>query len=283
MSRPEVIADRADLRRAVAKLRQPGRSMGLVPTMGALHDGHLSLVDACRRACDVTVVTIFINPLQFGPAEDLDRYPRTLDADVEALAHRGVDLVFAPSENEIYRPGHDTYVEVGQCGRPLEGAHRPGHFRGVATVVLKLFQLIPADMAFFGRKDYQQLVVIRRMVEDFDLPIQIQECPIVRAADGLAVSSRNVYLSDQQRQRARSLVQGLDLAEKLVESGQRDARQIEQAVGAHVRRVGGVEPQYVALVREGTVEPVARVDGPSALAVAAVFGTTRLIDNRRLG
>ncbi len=283
MSRPEVIADRADLRRAVVKLRQPGRSMGLVPTMGALHDGHLSLVDACRRACDVTVVTIFVNPLQFGPAEDLEQYPRTLDADVEALAHRGVDLVFAPSENEIYRPGHDTYVEVGQCGRPLEGVHRPGHFRGVATVVLKLFQLIPADMAFFGRKDYQQLVVIRRMVEDFDLPIQIQECPIVRAADGLAVSSRNVYLSDQQRQRARSLGQGLDLAEKLVESGQRDARQIEQAVGAHVRRVGGVEPQYVALLGEGTVEPVARVDGPSALAVAAVFGTTRLIDNRRLG
>jgi pantoate--beta-alanine ligase len=282
-ARPRLISDRQTLRRHLATLRHLGKTIGLVPTMGALHEGHLSLVDAARAECDYTVVTIFVNPTQFGPSEDLTAYPRNLEEDLELLGRRGVDLVFAPSEGEIYRPGHETFVEVGATGGPLEGEFRPGHFRGVATIVLKLLNLIPATVAFFGIKDYQQSLVVRRLVEDFDLPVEIRTCPIVRERDGLAMSSRNVHLNAEERRRGLALPQGLGLAAALVAEGERDAAVIRQRVAAHIRAVAGVAPQYVALVRAGTVTPVAQIDGPSVVAVAVVIGTTRLLDNRVVG
>jgi pantoate--beta-alanine ligase len=282
-ARPRLISDRQTLRRYLASLRQVGKTIGLVPTMGALHEGHLSLVDAARAECDSTVVTIFVNPTQFGPSEDLAAYPRNLEEDLELLGQRGVDLVFAPSEGEIYRPGHETFVEVGATGEPLEGEFRPGHFRGVATIVLKLLNLVPATVAFFGSKDYQQALVVRRLVEDFDLPVEIRTCPIVRERDGLAMSSRNVHLNAEERRRALAMPQSLGLAAALVAEGERDAAVIRQRVAAHIRAVAGVAPQYVALVRAGTVTPVAQIDGPSVVAVAVVIGTTRLIDNRVVG
>jgi pantoate--beta-alanine ligase len=283
LPRPQLILDRQTLRRSLAAVRRSGKTIGLVPTMGALHEGHLSLVDAARVECDVTIVTIFVNPTQFGPSEDLTAYPRNLEKDVELLGRRGVDLVFAPPEGEIYRPGHETFVEVGATGTPLEGEFRPGHFRGVATIVLKLFNLIPATVAFFGRKDYQQSLVVRRLVEDFDLPIEIRTCPIVREQDGLAMSSRNAYLSPGERRRALALSQSLELAATLFAAGERDAAVIRQRVEAHLRAVAGVAPQYVALVRDGTVTPVAQIDDATVVTVAAVIGTTRLIDNRVVG
>lgn len=271
------------LRAAVAALRRQGKSIGLVPTMGALHAGHLSLMQASRDRCDVTVATIYVNPTQFGPNEDLQRYPRSLDADLRALERCGVDLCFAPDDEEIYRPGHAMFVDVGPLAEVYEGQFRPGHFRGVATIVLKLLHLIPADVAFFGRKDYQQWLVIRQMVRDFDMDVEILARPIVREADGLALSSRNAYLSQEQRRRALSLSESLELAARMVADGQRQAADVRQAVVDHVRQVGRVEPQYVAIVRDGTMTPVERIDGPTVIALAALFDQTRLIDNRLVG
>src|SRR4051812_44716799 len=187
-----IAASVRELRECLAAARHTGKRIGLVPTMGALHEGHLSLVDAARRECDFVVVTIFVNPTQFAPGEDFSRYPRNLEADLGKLHDRGAHLAFTPATSEIYPHGFSTSVDVGRIAEPLEGKFRPGHFRGVATVVLKLFNLAPADVAYFGRKDYQQTLVVRRMAADLDLPIEIQVCPIVREPDGLAMSSRNV-------------------------------------------------------------------------------------------
>ena len=217
---PRVVSSRVELRAALIAARREGKSIGLVPTMGALHAGHVSLVEASAARCDFTVVTIFVNPTQFAPNEDFRKYPRTLESDLAALAGHGVDLVFTPPTDEIYRPGHATYVEPSGPALPLEGRCRPGHFRGVATIVLKLFNLVQPDVACFGRKDYQQSLVVRRMVDDFDLPIEICVCPIVREADGLALSSRNVYLDAEARRRALVLSRSLRLADELVEAGQ---------------------------------------------------------------
>src|SRR5262245_11859153 len=199
---PRVITDAAQLHEAVLAVRQAGRTVGLVPTMGALHEGHLSLVDRARSECDVTVVTVFVNPTQFGPGEDFHRYPRDLFADVAMLGRRGCNLVFAPGPDAMYPPGYSTTVDVGPLGQVLEGEHRPTHFRGVATIVMKLFQLAPAHRAYFGRKDYQQTLVVERMVADLNVPIDIRVCPIIREPDGLAMSSRNAYLSEDERDRA---------------------------------------------------------------------------------
>src|SRR5262245_41735614 len=204
-----VIFQPAEILQTILGLRRQGRSVGLVPTMGALHAGHLSLVEIARRRADVVVATIFINPTQFGPSEDFRKYPRTLETDLQALSSVGCDLVFVPSPDEIYPHGFSTYIEPPAVAAPLEGVCRPGHFRGVATVVLKLFNLIPAHFACFGQKDYQQLLVIRRMVEDLALPIEIVACPTVHEQDGLAMSSRNRYLSPAQRQQALGLSQAL--------------------------------------------------------------------------
>jgi pantoate--beta-alanine ligase len=278
---PLVVTTRDEVRHHIATARKTGRKIGLVPTMGALHAGHLSLVKAARRECDFTVATIFVNPTQFGPHEDFQKYPRNLDADLKLLASLNVDLVFAPTVAEMYPPGSTTFVEVGAVAAPLESAARPGHFRGVATIVLKLFNLIPADVAFFGQKDYQQSLVIRQMVADLDVPITIRVCPIVREPDGLAMSSRNVYLSADERRRALSLSMSLRLAAELVAGGERDAGAIIRQM-REVLDTAGVQIDYVALAHPDTLEVVANIQGPTVALVAARVGNTRLIDNQLL-
>jgi pantoate--beta-alanine ligase len=279
---PPVVATRDELRRALAAMRRAGRSIGFVPTMGALHSGHLSLVDACRRECAATVASIFVNPTQFGPGEDFERYPRPLEADLAQLAAHGVDLVFAPPTAELYPPGHAAFVDVGPVAEPLEGRHRPGHFRGVATVVLKLFNIVAPDRAYFGRKDYQQSLVICRLVRDFDLPIEIRVCPTIREPDGLALSSRNVYLSPAEREQALVLSRSLRLARDLYRDGQRDAPTILGEMQALLAAVPQVRPDYVALVDAETLADLARIDRPAVALIAARVGRTRLIDNMPL-
>jgi pantoate--beta-alanine ligase len=251
--------------------------------MGALHDGHLSLVDAARAECDLSVVTIFVNPTQFAPNEDFRKYPRELTRDLSLLAGRGCDIVFAPANETIYRPNHSTYVDVGPIGTLLEGEVRPTHFRGVATVVLKLFNLAPADRAYFGRKDYQQTLVIRQMVADLDVPIDVRVCPIVREADGLAMSSRNRYLSADERRRALALSRSLRMAEELIAAGERNTTVLRQKMTHEIENAGGVDLQYIAIVTDGALTPVERIDGPTTIALAAMVGKTRLIDNTLIG
>jgi pantoate--beta-alanine ligase len=274
----ELISTAQELRQRLAQARATGRSVGLVPTMGALHAGHASLVDASRRECGLTVATIFVNPTQFGPHEDFSRYPRTLDADMALLGQHGADLVYLPATEEIYPPGDETLVDVGSVARPLEGICRPGHFQGVATVVLKLFLRVQPDVAFFGRKDYQQSLVVQRLVKDLALPIQIRVCPTIREPDGLALSSRNRYLSADDRQRALALSRALRLAAELVREKKTDARAIEgrmrdELTAAHL------EIDYVVLADPETLAPRERIDRPAVGLIAARVGTTRLIDN----
>jgi pantoate--beta-alanine ligase len=246
--------------------------------MGALHAGHLSLAEKAKQECDFTVVTIFVNPTQFGPAEDFDRYPRDLQKDLALLASLGVDVVFAPPRDEMYRIGNSTFVNVERLADLWEGAIRPGHFRGVATVVLKVFNAAEPDVAYFGQKDYQQSVIIRRMTTDLDLPLEIRVCPIVRDSDGLALSSRNVYLSQDDRKRALSLSQSLRVAEELVRSGTRNAKEIEASMRG-VLTAAGVQIDYAALVDPDTLASVERVKPGTVALVAAGVGATRLIDN----
>ncbi|MEX2172444.1 MAG: pantoate--beta-alanine ligase [Pirellulales bacterium] len=271
-----------ELRAVVRAAQHAGHTVGLVPTMGALHEGHLSLIDAARRECDLVVATVFVNPTQFGPNDDLGKYPRDVSRDLALLAERRCDIVFTPAVEEMYPPGFGTTIDVGVVAGPLDGEFRPGHFRGVATVVMKLFQLAPADRAYFGQKDYQQSLVVRQLVRDLNVPIEIRVCPTVREPDGLALSSRNAYLSAGDRRRAVALSESLRLAEKLHRAGERDPQAIETAMRQHLAAAGGVEVQYIALLRDGTVEPVTRIDGPTVVAIAAIVGGTRLIDNVRL-
>ena len=278
-TRPQVIRDPVLLYQEVAKLRGQGKKVGLVPTMGALHEGHLSLVKAAFKDCDVCVTTIFVNPAQFGPSEDLDKYPRTLDADLDALASLGVQVVFVPESEAVYGANHATWVEVGSVAKPLEGECRPGHFRGVATIVLKLFNMAGADIAYFGQKDYQQAQVIRRMVEDLNVPIQIRVCPIVREPDGLAMSSRNAYLNPEERNRAVALSESLRLAERLIVAGEASAERIRAAVEEILLDRGKGQVEYVALSNPETLEPVERIVGETLVALAVRIGKTRLIDN----
>lgn len=275
---PPLVTTVAELRDALGPVRREGKRIGLVPTMGALHDGHLSLVLASRSECDFTVVTIFVNPSQFAPGEDLARYPRPLARDLELLAG-SADLVFAPGESEVYPPGFATWVEVGSVAQPLEGAFRPGHFRGVATVVLKLFNMVAPDVAYFGQKDYQQSLVIRRMVADLNLPITIRVCPIVREPDGLAMSSRNAYLSPDERRRAAVLSQGLGVAASAVARGERDAASVATKVRETILGAGPISIDYIAVADPETLEPVALIRGPALVALAVRIGSTRLIDN----
>jgi pantoate--beta-alanine ligase len=278
-SPPSIVNSVADLRQIAADVRRRGKKIGLVPTMGALHEGHLSLVRASQTECDFTVVTIFVNPTQFGPSEDYKKYPRTLEADREALAALGVSLVFAPTKEEVYRSQHATWVEVESVAKPLEGEFRPGHFRGVATIVLKLFNMAGADVAYFGQKDYQQALVIRRMVEDLNVPIRIRVCPTVREPDGLAMSSRNTYLSTDDRRRALVLWKSLCLANELVAGDQRDAATIAERMREMILSAGSAKIDYVALVDPDTMEPVGQIGSKTLAAVAVRFGDTRLIDN----
>jgi pantoate--beta-alanine ligase len=280
---PLLITSGDELRQAVLDVRRHGQSVGLVPTMGALHDGHLSLVDAARAECDLSVVTIFVNPTQFAPNEDFQKYPREVTRDLSLLTGRGCDIVFAPGNDSIYRPNHSTFIDVGPIGTTLEGEFRPTHFRGVATVVMKLFQLAPADRAYFGRKDYQQTLVVRQMVADLDVPIDVRVCPTVREPDGLAMSSRNRYLTPDERQRALVLSRSLRMADELFGAGERSASVLRQKITHEIESVGGVQIQYIAIVADGTLTPVERIVGPTTIVLAATIGKTRLIDNALIG
>jgi pantoate--beta-alanine ligase len=263
-------------------LRCDGKRVGLVPTMGALHEGHLSLVRIARQRADIVIATIFVNPTQFGPKEDLNQYPRTLDADLTALSAADCDLAFVPAASDIYPTGFSTYVDPPAVAQPLEGVCRDGHLRGVATVVLKLFHLIPADFACFGQKDYQQLLVIRRMVADLALPIEIVACPTVREADGLAMSSRNRYLSPAERQQALALSRALERAQQLVAAGKHDAGSIVSEMQNVLTTASITRIDYAALADSETLAEKTSVDGHTVALIAAYVGSTRLIDNRLL-
>jgi pantoate--beta-alanine ligase len=259
-----------------------GARIALVPTMGALHAGHLSLVEIARRHADKVVASVFVNPTQFDRADDFARYPRDLEHDGALLAAAGVDVVFAPDTAEIYPPGAQTTVTVERLAEPLCGAHRPGHFRGVATVVLKLFHIVQPRVAVFGEKDYQQLALIRRMVRDLHLDIDIVGAPIVREDDGLAMSSRNRRLDAAERAASLCLARALDTVEGLVAAGERDAAVLVAAATAEIAREPRARADYVALVDPDTLTPIPAVTERSLLALAVWIGTTRLIDNRVL-
>lgn len=276
---PLIVRTIVELRRAVADARRAGKRIGLVPTMGALHAGHVSLVDASAAACDFTVVTVFVNPTQFGPKEDFSKYPRTFEADVAAVGRAGANLVFAPDNAEVYPQGFATFVEVGGVAESLEGECRPGHYRGVATVVLKLFQMVGADVAYFGQKDYQQTLVVRQMVRDFNLPIEIETCPTVREPDGLALSSRNVYLSAAERRSALVISRALRKVEQSVAAGQRDVWKLRDDLHTELATVPEVRVQYAVVADAATLHEPAILDRPCVALVAAHVGTTRLIDN----
>ncbi|MBI3468120.1 MAG: pantoate--beta-alanine ligase [Planctomycetes bacterium] len=267
------------MRRALASARRRGRSIGLVPTLGALHAGHLSLLRTARKECDYVVVSVFVNPTQFSASEDLAHYPRPWKDDLELCRGEKVDLVFAPSEQEMYPPGFCTWVQVSGLGDILEGEYRPGHFRGVATVVLKLLSIVAPDRAYFGKKDYQQLLVVQQMVRDLGLPVRIRACPTVREPDGLACSSRNQYLTPEERQRALVLFRGLSLAHDMVAAGERDASDIRQRVRDAVESTAGCVLDYAELVDPQTLEVVTSLDRPTLAALAVRVGKTRLIDN----
>lgn len=247
--------------------------------MGALHAGHVSLVEAAARDCGFIVVTIFVNPTQFGPQEDFQKYPRDLTADLAQLRPWPVDVVYAPADSEMYPAGYATFVEVAGAALPLEGERRPGHFRGVATVVLKLFEQVQPDVAYFGQKDYQQTCVVRQLVRDFDLPVQIEVCPTVREADGLALSSRNVYLSPDERRQALVLSRSLRQARQLVAGGERSAARILAQLEPLYQAESAVQLEYLTIVDPLTLAPVDPIAGPVVALVAARVGTTRLIDN----
>lgn len=279
---PPVIASPLDITSLVRAARESGHTIAVVPTMGALHEGHLSLVREAKRVCTFVVTTIFVNPTQFGPQEDLAKYPRTLASDLDLLARERCDLVFAPSNDTMYPPSFSTFVEPPRVASRLEGAIRPGHFRGVATVVLKLFQLVPADVALFGHKDYQQTLVIRHMVRDLNVPIAISVRPTVREPDGLALSSRNAYLNPDERRRAVALSQALFAAEKAVQGGERNADMLRTLMEHTLTAAGVTAIDYVAIADPDTLEELPRLDAPAIALIAARVGSTRLIDNLRL-
>jgi pantoate--beta-alanine ligase len=258
------------------------RPIGLVPTMGWLHEGHRALMERARAENATTVVSIFVNPRQFGDPADLAQYPRNEARDVEICASQGIDLVFAPSVEEVYPPGFDTVVTVGSIARPLEGAARPGHFDGVATVVAVLFGLVRADRAYFGQKDAQQVAVIRRMAIDLAIPTEVIACPTVREADGLALSSRNVHLSPAERGAAPVLRRALLAAREAWEGGERSGEALRERMRAQLREEPLAEVDYVSVADAATLAELDRVEGTALLSLAVRFGSTRLIDNERL-
>jgi pantoate--beta-alanine ligase len=272
-----------EMRAASVAMRRAGKRLGFVPTMGALHEGHLSLVRAARTSCAVVAASIFVNPTQFGPNEDLAKYPRSFERDRELLEREGVELLFAPSVEEMYPAGAVTWVTVEGLSDKLDGRSRPGHFRGVTTVVAKLFHVAEPDAAFFGQKDAAQLAIIRRMVRDLNLPVEIVTCPIVREPDGLAMSSRNAYLNPEQRKRALVLHRSLMRVQCLADAGERDAAQLGEAGREEVAAESAVRLDYLEIVDPDMLDPVKDVSGGALVAVAAFVGSTRLIDNVLLG
>ena len=275
---PLVATTIAECRSALARLRL-GRRVGFVPTMGALHEGHLSLVDLAAQHADVVVVSVFVNPAQFGPGEDFERYPRDLERDVRLAAERGVTLVFAPDPAEMVPRALLTTVTMRGITDDLEGAHRPSHFDGVLTIVAKLFHVVAPDVAVFGQKDAQQAAAIRRMVADLDFPVEIVIGPTIREPDGLALSSRNAFLTADDRREALALHTALARAETLARSGVQDAERLLDAMREELSTHSAIAVDYVALVERDSFRPVSRLSGPSVAAVAARVGETRLIDN----
>jgi pantoate--beta-alanine ligase len=269
----------AEIRTAVSAAKATGLRVGFVPTMGALHDGHGRLIQTAKAETDFVVVSIFVNPAQFGPAEDFARYPRTLDADRALSAAAGANAIFAPDAATVYPSGFCTYVEVHGLQDMLCGASRPGHFRGVATVVLKLFNVVQPDVAFFGQKDAQQAIILSRMVRDLDLPIEMRILPTVREADGLAMSSRNRYLKPEQRRNATSLWRALQNAKRQIDSGERDPDAVERFLRSELEQTPDARVDYAKIVGSETLEKPPQIGGRTLIAVAVFFGTTRLIDN----
>ncbi len=269
-----------EMKQIVKKLKQEGKSIGFVPTMGYLHEGHISLMRCSKKDNDITVVSIFVNPIQFGVNEDLDRYPRDLERDLQICKKEGVDYVFHPSVEEMYPEGFSTYVIVEGLTEGLCGAFRPGHFKGVTTVVNKLFNIVQPDRAYFGEKDYQQLKVIQRMVKDLNMNVQVIGCPIVREPDGLAMSSRNKYLSPEERKAALSLSKALFKAKELFESGETDINKIRKEMEKIILSHPEVkEIQYIEFVDAETLKPKEKLEKGTVIALAVFVGNTRLIDN----
>jgi pantoate--beta-alanine ligase len=268
-----------DMRAACRAARRDGRRLGFVPTMGALHEGHVSLVRAARCSCDVVAASIFVNPTQFGPTEDLAKYPRNFERDRDLLSREGVELLFAPTVGEMYPGGGVTWVTVEALSDKLDGRSRPGHCRGVTTVVAKLFHVVEPDAAFFGQKDAAQVAIIRRMVRDLNFPVEIVACPIVREADGLAMSSRNAYLDSRQRKQALVLQRALMRVKKSWEDGERDSVKLVAAGREEIAGEKSVRLDYLEIVDPDNLDPVEQVGEGVLVAVAAFVGSTRLIDN----
>lgn len=273
---PTLVKTIAEARAARANLPGP---VGFVPTMGALHEGHLSLARAAKKDCASVIASIFVNPAQFAPTEDLEKYPRSLERDMELLASAGVDLVWAPDNAVIYPPGYQTWVTVDEITQRLEGELRPGHFRGVATVVAKLFNVVQPDRAYFGQKDAQQALVIRRMAADLNFPLEIIVCPTLREPDGLAMSSRNAYLNPQERQAASVLYRALNAARLAYQQGERSGERLREIIRAVVASEPLASLQYAACADRGSLQEIEIVENGAILLVAARVGTTRLIDN----
>jgi pantoate--beta-alanine ligase len=274
-----VVTTIADVRRAVDDARRAGKSIGLVPTMGALHEGHASLVRAASASAGFVVVSIFVNPTQFGPKEDFAKYPRTLEDDQKACTDAGANLLYAPSVEEMYPEHSVTFVEVMELDAELDGPARPGHFRGVCTVVLKLFNIVRPDIAHFGAKDFQQARIIRQMVRDLNLPVEIRVEPTVREADGLAMSSRNRYLSPTERTAAPGIYRALHSIRSRALAGEVDVARLESALAGELATIPGARVDYARILDAELLRPLARLDRPAVAAVAVFIGTTRLIDN----
>jgi pantoate--beta-alanine ligase len=275
----EIVESIELMQQRVMSVRAAGETIAFVPTMGFLHAGHLSLLEEGRHRGDLLVLSIFVNPTQFGQGEDFEDYPRDLQQDCTLAGNAGVDIVFAPSASAMYPRGYATDVNVSGVSAGLCGASRPTHFRGVCTVVTKLFNIVQPHVAVFGTKDFQQLAVVQQMTRDLNLPVEIIGMPIYRESDGLALSSRNVYLDSEQRQQALALSQGIALAQKLVKQGQTDAATVIAAVSRHLGKQSRIRSDYVAICHQSTLEPQQQIDGDSVLLIAAFVGQTRLIDN----
>lgn len=276
------LKDPREMRLYSQKAKSHGKKVGFVPTMGALHEGHLSLVEAAKKSCDAVVVSIFVNPIQFGPSDDLARYPRDLNKDRRLLKNYDVDVLFLPEARTMYPAGFKTYVEVEGLPKKLCGRSRPDHFRGVATVVAKLLNIVCPDSAFFGQKDFQQLRIIKQLARDMDFPVEIVACPTVREFDGLAMSSRNAYLTARERKTATILYRSLCLAKAEIEKGEKDPRKLIFRLRSLIGSAPGVKLDYAAIVDPGTLEDVRRIKGRVLVALAACFGKARLIDNMEI-
>ncbi|MCS7150660.1 MAG: pantoate--beta-alanine ligase [Caldimicrobium sp.] len=276
----EIVKSKEQMKAISRGFKKEGYRIGFVPTMGYLHEGHLSLIRLAKCKSDRTVVSIFVNPLQFGPNEDFQAYPRDLERDIPLLEKEGVDILFVPEVEDIYPADYQTYVEVTHLSSGLCGAFRSGHFKGVATILLKLFNIVKPDLAVFGEKDYQQIRVVEQMVKDLDLDMEILRHPIVREEDGLAMSSRNTYLSSEERRSALSLYQALKFVERLILGGERDLTKIRELTKEYIESFPHTKVQYVEIVHPHTLQSVEEIRGPVLVALAVFVGKTRLIDNK---